>query len=245
MSRLVWGEVPPIYNYGVDQGVLYLDSGAVSWDGLVSVAETTESELDANHYFEGRLLHISEIPGDFTAKIGAYTYPDVFAEYNGYTERQTYRRFGFSYRVQLAHSYQIHLVYDVLVRDDSRVWVTDTQSPQPSVFSWDIYSANVKVDGARPTAHLILEAQEGSNILEQVEDILYGTPASEPRLPMPNELIELYESATLLKIVNNQDGTWTASGPDDVVRLLPDGRFEIDAPSAYFLNPDRFVVSSI
>lgn len=244
MTRLEWGTVPPMYYYGIDQGVLYLDDAVSPWGGLVLVEETTESEMNSDHYFEGRRLHISVANGPFKARVGAYMFPEVFSTYNGYNEQQIYRRFGFSYRTQLAHSHQIHVVYGALIRKDSRVWVTDNQSPQPALFSWDIYADAVDVPGARPSAHLVLESPNGSNVLEQAEDILYGTSSSEPRLPDPSELIALYESASMLKIVNHQDGTWTATGPDDVVKILSDGLFEIEASTAYFLNSDLFVVNS-
>lgn len=244
MTRLTWGDKPPMYDQGVDQGVLYLDDTAVPWNGLVAVDEKETGSVDTNHYFDGNRIHISQETGDFEARISAYTYPDLFSEYNGYSERETYKRFGFSYRTQYGDGHKIHLVYNVLVRDDSRSWTTDTQSPAPSLFNWDIYSSTVRVPGSSPSTRLVMEAPRDPSVLSKIEDILYGTDITEPRLPEPAEIVELYEAATLLRITYNGDGTYTASGPDDMVRVLPDGRFEINAPSAFLLNEGIFVVHS-
>lgn len=243
--RLKWGELPPIYDRGVDRGVLYLDDTAHPWNGLVTVEERDSGEIDTEHYFDGNRIHISQQTGDFEATISAYTYPEAFAEYNGYSDRETYKRFGFSYRTEYGESHKIHLVYNVLVRDDNRTWVTDSDSPQPSMFSWDIYGSAIPVPGASPSSRLMLEAPRDETVLTKLEDILYGTETTEPRLPDPAEIVDLYEAATILKITYNGDGTYTASGPDNMVQLLADGRFVIDSPSAFLMEDQGiFVVHS-
>jgi hypothetical protein len=244
MTRLVWGEGPRLFDLGVDQGVLYLDGEGVAWNGLVSVNERATGRLDTEHYFDGNRLHISQDLGDFEATVSAYTYPDAFAEYNGYSERDIYQRFGFSYRTQHGDNHKIHLVYNVLVRNDSRAWKTLADRPDPSLFAWDIYASAVKIPGASPAAHLVMETPRTETALAALENILYGTDTTDPRLPEPEELVELYEAAALLRITYNGDGTYTASGPDDMVHILPDGRFEINAPSAFLINEDLFVVNS-
>lgn len=244
MTRLKWGEGPRLYEQGVDLGVLYLDDTAVPWNGLVSVEERDTGTIDEEHYFEGHRIHISEETGSFEGTISAYTYPDVFGEYNGYSDRETYKRFGFSYRTQYAEGYKLHLVYNVLVRNDTRSWSTAGQAPNPSLFQWNIFAASKQIPGASPSAHLVMEAPRNSAVFDALEDILYGTEITEPRLPEPAEVIDLYEEATRLTIIYNGDGTYTATGPDEMVRTLDDGRFEIDAPTVYFIDKDIFVVNS-
>lgn len=245
MARLEWGLGPRLFERGVDQGVLYLDGTGVPWNGLVSVEEKTTGAVNTDHYFEGNRIHISQESGDYEARISAFTYPDVFAEYNGFADVEEYRRFGFSYRTQLGpDAHRIHLVYNVLVRDDQRDWKTIAERPDPSLFGWDIYSASEPVPGAGPGSHLTMEAPRDPTVLNEIEDILYGTETTEPRMPDPAEIIELYEAATLLRITYNGDGTYTATGPDDMVQVLADGSFQINAPSAFLLNEDIFVVNS-
>lgn len=245
MTRLVWGEGPRMFDRGVDQGVLYLDGTAVPWNGLVSVDEAASGQVDTEHYFDGNRIHISTESGAFEARISAYTYPDVFAEYNGWSEHDDYRRFGFSYRTQREdESTKIHLVYNVLVRDDDRSWKTVGSTPDPSLFSWDISASEIPMPGASPAARLTMEAPRDPSVLSEIEDILYGTDTTEPRMPDPAEIVELYEAATILRITYNGDGTYTATGPDNMVRILDDGAFEIDAPSAFFIRQDAFIVDS-
>lgn len=244
MVRLQWGALPPMYDNGVDQGVLYLDDGAHPWNGLVSVDERDTSTIETEHYFDGNRLHISQELGDFEGTIEAYTYPDVFAEYNGWGEKEEYKRFGFSYRTQYGQNHKIHLVYNVLVRDDSRTWTTSSDKPNPSTFRWDIYGSAVPIPGASPASRLVLETPSDASVITELEDILYGTSETEPRLPSPEEIVELYESRTTLRITQHGNGTWTAEGPDDMVWVLPDGRFEINSPSAFLMKEGRFVVNS-
>lgn len=245
MTRLLWGEQPPLYDLGADHGVLYLDDTAVPWNGLVSVEEKESGSVNVDHYFEGNRIHISQETGEFAGRVSAYTYPDAFAEYNGFGDREEYKRFGFSYRTQHGlDSYKIHLVYNVLVRSDARSWMTDMASVQPSTFIWDIYGESVPVPGSSPSARLSLEAPSEPDLLVILEDILYGTDTTEPRLPSPTELVEIYEARTTLRVVYNADGTYTVSGPDDMVAVLPDGSFQITAPSAFLLSEDIFVIRS-
>lgn len=237
MTRLTWGERSPMWDQGIDNGVLYLDDTAVPWNGLVSVSEKASGVVNVDHYFEGNRIHITQETGDFEATISAYTYPDAFAEYNGYSEREMYKRFGFSYRTQHGlDDHKLHIVYNVLVRDDTRSWRTHTDRPDPSLFNWDIYGEPVAVPGASKSARLSMEIPRDPDVFRVLEDILYGTETTEPRLPDPTELVELYEASTLLRVTYHPDGTYTISGPDDMVQLLSDGRFQITAPSAFLLS---------
>lgn len=245
MTRLEWGVGPPMYDLGVDRGALYLDGTAVPWNGLVSVDEAATGEVDTENYFDGNRIHISCETGDFEARVSAFTYPDVFAEYNGYSERNLYQRFGFAYRTQHGmDNHRLHLVYNVLVRDDSRSWSTIGIRPDPSLFNWDIHAAAEQIPGASPAAHLTLEVPRDSSVLDSLEDILYGTDTTDPRLPSPAEIVDLYESMTLLRITYNGDGTYTAEGPDSMVRILEDGAFELNTPSAFLFDQGIFVVQS-
>lgn len=245
MTRLEWGERSPLYDQGVDRGVLYLDGVAVPWNGIVSVNEKETGGINTDHYFDGNRVHISQEKEDFEAQLTAFTYPDEFAEYNGYSEREQYKRFEFSYRTQHgAGGHKIHLVYNATVRINSRSWTTLSDAANPSLFTWDISGAAVPVPGAQPAARLSMEAPEDPTVLRRLEDLLYGTATTAPRLPYPAELIELYEASTLLTITYNKNGTYTAEGPDSIVRELEDGSFVIDSPSAFLLDQGKFTVSS-
>jgi hypothetical protein len=228
----------------LDRGVLYLADEAVPWTGLVSVDEKEAGSVDAEHYFDGRRLAVTQETGDFGATVSAYTYPEVFGEYNGYSERETYQRFGFSYRTQYADGYKLHIVYNALITPNDRGWRTVKSTVDPSLFAWDVSTSAVPIPNASPASRLTIEIGANDAVLSTVEDILYGTDTEDPRLPDPYELYELYESATVLRILYNGDGTYTAIGPDSMVRLLADGLFEIEAPTVFLGGHDIFTVSS-
>lgn len=244
MTRLEWGVGPKPYDLGIDHGVLYLGDSAVPWNGLVSVDERNSGTVNADYYFEGNRLSVTQDTGDFEAVISAYTYPDIFAEYNGYGPKDDYQRFGLSYRTQHGQDYKLHIVYNVLVRDDARQWKSIAATIDPSLFSWDIYAAAIPIPNAAPASHLTMELPYNDQVFADLEDILYGTDTTDARLPDPAELVELYESATRLRIIYNGDGTYTAIGPDDMVHLLPNGDFELTAPSVFLMEQDIFVVNS-
>lgn len=245
MTRLVWGQAPANYDHGVDRGVLYLPTGAVPWSGLVSVEESEPGATETTHYFDGVGSHIStQAHANFEGVVNAFMYPREFDEYDGYSPKVRNDPLGFSYRTLHGDSYRTHLVYKTKFRASFRSWQTMGTQPLPSVFVWDISSDTVEVPGARDTSHLVLDAEQLSWVSQVVEDYLYGTETTEPRLPTPQELVELYESATSLKVTLHPDGSYTVDGPDAYVRLQADGEFVIDSPSALIVSPHRFQVSS-
>lgn len=245
MTRLEWGVGKSPFVQGVDHGVLYLDEGAVPWNGLVSVTEVETGSVDVSNYFDGVRLAVVEDIGDFRGTIEAYTYPDVFAEYNGYSEREIYKRFGLSYRTEKGDGgHLLHLVYNALIMPTELAWKTVAAQVDPSLFTWNAKAEPERVLGARPTAHMILDTEDMHDVTSAIQDVLYGTDTTEPRLMTPDELVELYESATTLRITYHADGSYTASGPSDVLEIFDDGSFLIKAPTAQPTSAGSFQVSS-
>lgn len=239
--RLDWAHKQRFRDEGLDHGVLYSGGVGVAWNGLIAVDEQESGELDATNYFEGRLLVIEESLSDFKATIEAYTYPTEFKEYDGFGPYDPYKRFGLSYR----SDNKIHLVYNTLAKISNRTWTTIGSSTTPSTFLWDISASAIPVPGASPASHLVVDTLVFPDVTAQIEEWLYGTDTTDPRLPSPGELIDLFETETMLKIVQHGDGTWTATGPDDMLQVDADGFFHIQAPTAFPLPDGLFVVSSI
>ena len=236
MSRLDWGGFDPQYYQGLDRGVVYLPDEAIAWNGLVSMVETTTENLNVEHYFDGVRTHISKEMGEFEASAKVYTYPPFFDEEP--------RPFGMSYRVENNHGHQIHLLYNVMAFSESISWLTNTASVNPHLFGFRIIGIPKAHLSYSPTIHLTLEAGEDKYVTDQVEALLYGDANNDARLPGPAELVELYSTMLTLKITYHNNGTYTAEGPDDVVRVLSDGRFELNTPTATPLDAGRFRVSS-
>ena len=54
----------------------------------------------------------------------------------------------------------------------------------------------IKVTGAKPTASLTIDSTKvKAETLKKLEDKLYGTASTEPELPLPDEIIEMFKAA--------------------------------------------------
>jgi hypothetical protein len=241
LSRVVWGALPHLYEDGVDRGVLYLDGAGVAWNGLVSVDEKEVGTVDTSLYFDGLRYQIGQEAGDFAASVTAFTYPEEFLAYDGYSEGSAHKTFGFSYRTSDA---KLHVVYNAVVRPTQQVHNTSSGSAEVSNFIWDLSTLPADVDDLRPTSHLVLDTKRFPQVTAMLEDILYGTETTEPRLPDPAEILSLYEGLLILEIIYNGDGSWTAIGPDSMVQPYPDGSFDLSSPSLDRLRDGMFVVDS-
>lgn len=244
MTRIDWDKAPKLYDDGVDRGVLYLDQGAVPWNGLVNVNEKEVGNVDVTYYYDGIRFFVNESSDAYQADISAFTYPEVFSEYNGVVLSEAVKRFGLSYRTQHADEYRIHLVYGARIRGNGPAHETVKDVGDPNLFSWNVSTIGVDVENARPTSHMILDSRQLEWVTRRIEDIIYGTDETDPRLPTPDELYELYEAATDLRIRYNYDGSYTASGDDELLQVHGDGSFTINSPSALKMDDGLFSVRS-
>lgn len=92
------------------------------------------------------------------------------------------------------------------------------------------------VDGGDPESFFI-----GSDVLDG------GTPADPifyPHLPPLNDLIEIARSWSLITVVNHGDGTWSATGPDDIVRLIDATTFQIDEINGVYLDSVTYEITN-
>ena len=117
MSRLEWDEAGKrIYETGVDKGVLYrcvngLYPKGVAWNGLRSVDEKPTGAESTPLYANNKKYLNLRSAEDFAASIGAYTYPDEFAECDGSATiatgvtigQQTRKPFGLAYRTLIGN----------------------------------------------------------------------------------------------------------------------------------------------
>lgn len=245
MAELNWDEGPRPYEVGLERGVLYSEGVAVPWNGLISLEEKEVVDLDTTYFVDGVRRRITQQSGSFSATLQAFTYPDEFAQYDGYSKDPTYNRFGLSYRtLREDEGARLHLIYNAIARPSARSMATIGDVLSPATFAWDIYTSAVDIPGARPASHLTIDLSEAGELTEAVEGILYGTATTSARLPSPAELIDLFETITTLRVTYNSDGTWTATGPDDVIQVNADGSFTLSAPTAFLLDEGVFTVTS-
>lgn len=219
-KRLVWDEVGKhFYETGTDRGVLYRrgEDGSynkgVPWNGLTGVTENRSgAEFTALWADNIKYLNLQSAE-EFGLTIGAYTYPDEFAECNGSKsldegvtiDQQNRESFGFSYRTILGNDvklndngYKIHLAYGLLASPSEMAYSTVNDSPEAVEMSWECQSTPVPVTGHRPTSVLTIDTTKISEkALKAIEDVLYGseTEEKEARLPLPDEVLQIIQEA--------------------------------------------------
>lgn len=236
MTKLKWGTVGDrFYETGTDRGVLYLDGLGVAWNGLVSVQESPSGGEAKESYIDGVKYANRSAPEDFSATIEAYTYPTEFEACDGFLSmanglqvtQQARKPFGLAYRTKvgndldgLDHAYKIHLIYNALATPSNRQYKSLSDSPEAITFSWKISTKPVKFDdpyfGMTYGAHVVIDSRVVYPwALEALEAFLYGSDTKPPRFPTPDELLRLFVDNALLKVMDNGDGTWTATGPDE------------------------------
>lgn len=222
MSRIVWDQSGErLYETGVDHGVLFpVENNAytkgVAWNGLTQVTESP-SGAEATALYADNIKYLSLMSAeDFGATVEAYTYPDEFAECDGSAAlstgvmigQQERKAFGLAYRTKVGNDqndnlgYKIHLIYGAKASPSERSYSTVNDSPEAITFSWELTTTPINVNGHKPTALLTIDSTKvDKEKLKQFEDILYGTDASspggeatEPRLPLPNEILTIFSA---------------------------------------------------
>ncbi len=259
MTELVWDKVGDrTYQTGVDRGVLYLSDGtSAAWNGLTSIEEKF-SHTSKPYYLDGVKYLDTVLPGDFSAQLKAFTYPDEFDTINGvvpeggglFVHDQKPRSFGLSYRTLIGddlsgteRGYKVHLLYNIMATPDDNSYESLDDGSNLIAFGWALSGTPVSMLKYRPTSHLSLDStQMDSALLATIEDILYGSSTTNPRLPSAQELLTLINGWTPLTITYNSDDTWTATG--DGVTMVDSTTFEIDNANAIYSDADTYTISS-
>ncbi|PWM50756.1 MAG: hypothetical protein DBX41_05060 [Clostridiales bacterium] len=216
MPKLEWDKTGErFYETGVEKGVLYpMVSGAypkgVAWNGLTAVNEKpTGAEPTALWADNTKYLNLISNE-EFEAGIEAYTYPDEFKECDGSKEiavgvsigQQARKMFGLSYVTKIGndvelseHGYKIHLIYGATASPSEKGYSTINDSPDAITFSWDVATTPVNAAGHKPTASLEIDSTKvDATKLAAFEKVLYGDGDTEARLPLPDEIAEMFKS---------------------------------------------------
>ena len=215
MGRLAWDEIGTRYfETGVKKGVLYpMVNGAYpngfAWNGLTAVNESS-SGAEPTPLYADNIKYLNLMSAEeFKATIEAYTYPEEFAKCDGSAEiatgvvigQQKRQAFGLSYVTQLGndtdgvdYGYKIHLVYGAMASPTDRSYSTINDSPEAMTFSWEVTTTPVEVLNFKPTAHITIDSTKADpEALTELENMLYGTAETPPRLPLPERLTEIFE----------------------------------------------------
>ena len=217
-APLVWDETgKKLFETGVSNVALYpqdttgVYGTGVAWNGVTNISESPSgaeaTTLWANN---GKYLNLYSVE-EYASSIEAYTYPDEFAECDGSAEiakgvsigQQTRKSFGLAYKTLIGsdtdgndHGYKLHLVYGCKAAPSERSHATVNDSPEALSFSWEISTTPVSVTGHKPTASVEIDSTKvDSTKLEAFEKILFGSDTAAARLPLPDEVAELFADA--------------------------------------------------
>lgn len=212
MARVSWTNVGDrVFEAGIDRGVLYVgDDPGVPWIGLVAVNQEQSGGEAKPRYQDGIKIGNHTSPEQFEATIEAFTYPLEFERCDGTYRgdnglritQQRRKSFGMTYRSKvgndvdaLSHGYKLHILYNLKAEPSNRGYQTLTDASEPATFSWKITSRAVQVLGYRPTAHFIVDSRDvPAALLEELENILYGTETENPTLISAGELLFMFDS---------------------------------------------------
>lgn len=212
--RVTWDGIGEhYYKAGVDRGVLYTEFGGnyvsgVPWNGLLSVDPKHTRNKSDLYSGDVKREHLFSSP-EFGGTIKALTYPEEFEECQGNYEllpglrvgQQERDSFGLSFRTVIgndtsgnSYAYQLTLVYAAHVTDVNESYSTIDSSMKPSEFSWgfDTIPIESTFDDVEPYAVVEIDSSHYSaEIMEELEDILYGTDDTSPRLPYIEEIYSI------------------------------------------------------
>lgn len=188
----------------------------VAWNGVSSITDSPGG-AESNKIYADNIEYLNLMSAETAGgTIEAYMAPDEFAECDGsvevapgvYAGQQNRKKFGLAYKTILGndtesndHGYKLHLVWGCLASPSEKQNSSVNASPEPLAMSWEYSATPVKVTAAvkgkklKATATMTFDSTKvDATKLQKLEGILYGTDSSgstEPRLPMPDEIISM------------------------------------------------------
>lgn len=221
MTRLVWDKVGERrYETGVNKGVLYIPDNVgvyntgVAWNGLTTVTESP-SGAEATPIYADNIKYLNLISAEeFGATLEAYMCPDEFYQFDGvaepsdgvYVGQQARKAFGLSYQTRIGNDtqgsdlgYKIHLIYGAQAAPSERAYSTINDSPEAMTLSWELTTSPVDAgEGLKPTAQLVIDSTKvDPAALATLEAALYGSPGTDPRLPLPTEVLDMFSTTAV------------------------------------------------
>ena len=221
-NKIVWDETTKrFYETGIYRGVLYpIDTilgtypMGVAWNGLTAVTEAPAG-AEATKLYADNKVYLNMVSAEtFGLTIEAYTYPVEFGLCDGSEApiagvvlgQQGRKAFGLAYRTVLGndaegndYGYKLHLVYGCLAAPSERPYATINDSPEALTFSWELSTTPVALASYHDVSILPLASTTAdATKLAALEVILYGvagTPGTDARLPLPDEIITLMTPA--------------------------------------------------
>lgn len=209
------------YETGVSNGVLYPQdsqggySRGYAWNGLTAVTESP-SGAESNKQYADNIPYLNLISQEeLSGTIEAFQSPREFDQCDGSASpipglkvgQQTRKPFGLSYQTLVGndtdgqdHGYIIHVVYGAQAAPSERAYATVNESPEAIQLSWEFSTTPVPISpelvvegrALRPTSTLSFNSLDFSaQKMQDLKDVLWGTPSTEASLPSPRQLIDM------------------------------------------------------
>lgn len=221
MAKLKWDQIgEKKYEIGVDHAVLYPQANGtypkgVAWSGVTNITENPSGAEDNKMYADNIPYLNLKSAEEYGLTIECYYYPDEWAACNGESEiadgvvlgQQRRNTFGLSYRSKLGndsdgedYGFKIHLVYGCSSAPSERAHETINESPDAGTFSFEVSTIPVDVSGTdstgkpfKPVSCVTIDSTKVTKEkIAAIEKILYGDEETEARLPLPDELKEIF-----------------------------------------------------
>lgn len=211
MARITWDSMSNrYYETGLDRGVLFVENApGVPWSGLVSINEEPNGGSPRPYYIDGyKYLNISSSE-EYEATLSSYGHPQEFSECNGLSEihnglfssGQPRSPFSMSYRTLIGNDtegrkkgYKIHLVYNALASPSAMKYETVSSDSTSSFYEWRITTKAIPVQGKRHTSHFVIDTRyTPKDLLANVENVIYGSQETQPRIPSVPELVTMFK----------------------------------------------------
>lgn len=228
MAKLQWDAANQRkVEYGISKGVLYPRGGpGVAWNGLTAVNEKPKGAEVVKLYADNVQYASLRSFETYEGTIEAYMYPEEFGECDGSVKvangvkigQQKRKPFDFCYRTEIKvasdsiydHPYKLHLVFNATASPSERNYQTMNDSPDAMLMSWEIQSMPFIINGHKGASTLVIDSTEVDRIkMEALEDILYGRTGEPPRMPDPDEVVQLLQRLDLHRLLMN---AFTISG---------------------------------
>lgn len=217
MARLIWDEVGQrFFETGVKNGVLYVQNNdgsyanGVVWNGLTAITESPSGAEETPLYADDVKYLTLRSAEEFGATIEAFTYPEEFEQCDGSAQiaagvtvgQQARKAFALCYRTAVGNdiqgqefSYKLHIIYGCTVAPSEKSYSTINDNPEAITFSWELSTVPVPVDGFKPTASLVIDANKVEpGKLQLIENALFGDAENEATLLLPNQIMELMKA---------------------------------------------------
>lgn len=246
MVKLQWDQIGKrLYETGTSKGVLFPQqpdgtyAAGVAWNGLSSVKKTNDGAEETPIYADN-IKYLSLFSAEnLKGSIDAYTYPDEFEACDGsatvnpgvHVGQQNRKPFGLAYATIVGNDTQgndygekIHLVYSAKASPSERAYQTVNDNPEAITFSWEYTTTPVDLSdiGLSPSAGITISKSEvGPVAYKALQDVLYGTETSEPRLPSIQEVIELTKPAAPTTTTTTVAPTTTTTTSTTTTTTLP------------------------